>query len=373
MLKVEELKQLMIATAKADKSAPTAYSFNEKNYSYDALNDTLRDELNEYAGDYYSFNEHANTIYRLMSETIDEVLPKIVTDRYMGFAETQTVAQGNKPIFKRRVGRNRAKKTFVCRVGLAGLYDVFKLDNEFIEVKMGAVGGAAQMGLEEYLDKKVDFSELLEILMEGMDEAIYAEVAKALEAMYTSIGSYNKYQSNAFDEKVMDQLIATSSAYGVPTIYCTLEFASTMLPADANWISENMKDNRWENGFLTQYKTTKVVILPQSFSADNSEKQIKPEYAYIMAGDEKPVKLAFEGQTIVDEFKNSDRSREIQAYKKFGIATIINGGISIYDNTSLVVSNSIVATPAAAVVPGSDSAHPTYASVVGTVSTKTVE
>ena len=38
--------------AKANPSAPVAYSFEGQNLSYEALNQTLRDEFNELAGTY---------------------------------------------------------------------------------------------------------------------------------------------------------------------------------------------------------------------------------------------------------------------------------------------------------------------------------
>ena len=50
MLERNELVKLMKATAKADRSAPVAYSFNGENLTYEALNETLRKELNELAG-----------------------------------------------------------------------------------------------------------------------------------------------------------------------------------------------------------------------------------------------------------------------------------------------------------------------------------
>ena len=55
----KNLLQLAKTVAKADPSAPTSYSFNGENFSYEALNETLRREFNEYAGTYslYSFPE----------------------------------------------------------------------------------------------------------------------------------------------------------------------------------------------------------------------------------------------------------------------------------------------------------------------------
>ena len=50
MLDRKNLVSLMKTVAKADPSAPTAYSFNGQSLSYDAMNQTLRNELNELAG-----------------------------------------------------------------------------------------------------------------------------------------------------------------------------------------------------------------------------------------------------------------------------------------------------------------------------------
>ena len=42
-------------------------------------------------------------------------------------------------------------------------------------------GGAAQIGFEEFLDGRVDFADVLEIIMEGLDDAIYLEIERALK------------------------------------------------------------------------------------------------------------------------------------------------------------------------------------------------
>lgn len=62
-----------------------------------------------------------------------------------------------------------------------------------------------------------------------------------------------------------------------------------------------------------------------------------PGYVWIIpAGAEsKPVKIAIEGDTIVDEFVNKDRSREIQVYKKVGVGVIMTNNIFSYVDTSL--------------------------------------
>lgn len=337
MMTRDNLISLAKQVAKATPNAPVAYSFNDKNYSYQDLNETLRTELREYASTYSLYRENKNLIFALIEEAIDAVLPRRVAEVYGQFAEVKTFSQGDKPVFVQKVtatARARAKK-FITRVGLAGIYEVFKLDGQAIEVPTTAFGGAAQIGLEEFLDGTVDFNVILEIVMEGLDDAIYKEIANALVAATNTLQAKNIHTASSFEESEMDRLVSIVEAYGPATIYCTREFAATMVPADA-WVSDNMRDQRWNNGHLLNYKGAKVVILPQSYTDEtNAEKVIDPAYAYIMPGEEKPILVAMEGDTIVDEFVNYDRSREVQVYKKIGVAARFMNNICVYKNSAL--------------------------------------
>lgn len=332
----KNLKDLMIQVARADKNAPIAYSNNGTNYSYGDLNETLRAELKELAGTYSLYRANKNTIFELIEETIDDILPKKVMEQYNMFAETKTFAQGDRPVFSRKSGRQRAKQ-FITRVGLAGIYEVFKLDKSTFEVPTSAFGGAAQIGFEEFLDGKVDFSEVVQIVMEGLDEVIYVEIAKALKAGLNQLPAANKASAAGFDEAELDKLIAVARAYGDPTIYCTYELAAKILPPDA-WVSEKMKDERNSQGYISVYKGNRVIVMPQSFEDEtNSKKVIDPSDLWIIptGGNDKPVKIAFEGQTIVDEYNNYDRSKEIQVYKKVGVLAMMTNNICHYEDTSL--------------------------------------
>lgn len=234
MLDRVNLVALMKQVAKADPSAPVSYSFNGQNLSYEAMNETLRKELNELAGTYSLFRDNKNLIYSMIEETLDEVLPKKITQRYDQYAEVKTFAQGDKPVFRRPLNNTRQRaKQFITRVGLAGIYEVFKLgpsESESFEVRTSAIGGAAQIGFEEFLDGRVDFAEVTRIVMEGMDELISKEVAAALKASVNQLPPANRVACAGFDEAAMDRLIMIAAAYGTPTIYCTYEFAVRMIP-----------------------------------------------------------------------------------------------------------------------------------------------
>ena len=337
LLKFDSLVKLAVAA-----SNKTSFSFSEnEKYSAEQTSDLLRAQMNLLAHDYRSFRENKNTIFALIEQTIDEVLPAKVLQQYEQFADISTVAQGDKVVFVRRIteaSRMRAKQ-FVTQVGLAGRYETFMLDGERLEVKTSAIGSAARIGFEEFLDGRIQFSDLTDVIIEAMDEYIYREIAKALATAVEELPAPNKVTASTFDAASMDRLLSIADAYaGAPaTIYCTYEFAATMLPAEA-WASSDMKNTIWSEGYLPRYKGHNIVLLPQSMEdATNAKKVIDPSNAYIInSGVEKPVKIAFEGQTAVREVSdNDDWSRDMQTYKKFGVAILTNPSICVYKNSSL--------------------------------------
>jgi hypothetical protein len=341
MLDRNNLVALMKQVAKADPSAPVAYAYGDQNLSYEALNETLRRELNEYAGTYAQYRENKHLIFSIIEETLDEILPKKVVEQYNQFAEVRTFAQGDKPIFRRKMGNSNRAKQFITRVGLTGIYEVFKLgkNEESFEVRTSAIGGAAQIGFEEFLDGRVDFAEVTRIVMEGMDELIYKEIGAALKGSLGQLPAANRAAVTGFDEKEFDRLLTVAAQYGTPVIYCTYEFAVNMIPQEAWRYTEAMKDELWRTGRLANYKGHKVVILEQGFEdGTNTTKVIDPGYAWIIpaGADVKPIKVAFEGNTIVDEYTNADRSREIQVYKKVGVVAMLSNNICAYVDTSLM-------------------------------------
>lgn len=333
-MEFNDLKKLCVAAFGAEKHAPLAYSEGAEKYSAAEVSKAVAKEFRDLTGyvegqgcNYYTFKRNEVTIYELISETISEVLPPRVEKQYEQFAEVRQVAQGDKAIFKVKItdaAKRRAKK-FVTQVGLAGRYETFELDGKTFEVKTNAIGAAARIGFEEFLDGRWEFSEFTSLMMEGIDEYIYAEIMKALSAVVTAIPAVNKCAFNGFDETKFDDILSAVDIYGKATIYCTQAFANKMIPSDARWASNGMKERIWENGWLGQYKGHNVIILDQSFTGtDNKTYVVDPQLAYMIpSGSTKPVKIVFEGQSQVRNVTdNDDWSSDLQTYTKVGVATI---------------------------------------------------
>ena len=339
MLDMVNLIALAKATAKAEKSAPIAYSFEGNNYSYDQVNATLRNELNELVGSPALYRENKNQLFSLIEETIGEVIPNRVAKIYEDMAETKVFGQGEKPIFRRKVNNKTRAKQFITRVGLAGVYEVFKLGgSESFEIKTSAVGGAAQIGIEEFLDGRVDFAELIEVVMTGIEETIQEEVGAALAAGINQLPAANKVEGEGFDEVEFDRLLAIADSYGKATIYCDSRFAAKLMPAKIEMFSDAMKNVLWEKGYFTSYKNHNVIILPNGVADESNTSLVNdPSYCWIIpaGGNDKPVRIAIEGATLTRESENHDWSRDIQVYKKVGVAALLTNDICVYHDNSL--------------------------------------
>ena len=111
MATLQELKELAIHAAKG--TAPA-------NYSVGTVDEALRGELKALAGSVNQFMKNRYDIYEIIIAAVDEVVPANVISAVGAFAEVRTVANGQKTIFKRKLGRQRAKQ-FITRVAIGGL------------------------------------------------------------------------------------------------------------------------------------------------------------------------------------------------------------------------------------------------------------
>lgn len=340
MANLKDLKVLGVAamTNTLPKNLPADFA----NIPRETVSEAFRGELRKLGGDYNSYRRNKLDIFELMQEIFDEVLPKYVKDRYRFLADVRTVGHGQKITFTQKVGRARAK-SFVTKVGLGGVFETFRLDRKELEISIEAIGGAAILDFERMLSGQEDLSEYLDILMEGIEENILTQLSEALNASVRATRPENTVvTTSSFDKAKFDNLITTVKAYGDPIIVCTPEFADT-IPANSVTVGSTTKvsDSDVEDirtyGVLQIYKGCPIVTLPQSFTDEtNSEKVLNPRFCYIIPGmSTKLATIVLEGGTQVDEFKNRDRSIELSAYQKVGVAILHYNNWAIYENTSL--------------------------------------
>lgn len=331
-------------------------------FSVADVKDTLVEELRALAPNKYEYEKNKLDIFQIVQETFDEVLPSYVGNFIGQFAEIKSVGNGQRASFIVKRGRRRAK-TFVTEVGLAGVYEAFRLDVDTFEVSAKAYGGAAYVDFERMLDGSENLTEPLQLLLEGLEEAIYRELLKALIAATNNsdMPSANKVLTNTFDPEAMQRLCTIAKNYGggSAVIFASPEFVQSMgpdaigmpvygigtpgptLPTSAGYATPAYNPNDIASiastGYITMFRGTPIVQLPQAFTdEENNTYQTPTDTAFIFpAGNQKIIKVVFEGQTDVRDWQHRDRQMEIEIYKKFGVAILTTNDWCVYKNTSL--------------------------------------
>ena len=332
---LKEFRDIALHAAKG--TAPETFSVNDVNAAF-------VDGLKELAGTYNQFMKNRYDIYDIIIESIDEVMPADVMSAIGAFAEVQQVAQGEKAMFRRKKGAQRAKK-FLTQVGLSGVYETFRLDADTFEISAHAVGGGATIDFERMLDGAESLAEVVGIVTEGLTNAVFVEVQKALIAALQVMPATNKI-AGSWSADNMVKLLNVVRAYGSPVIFAPPEFIAAMGPdaivptiASAAQGVYSPKDIEaiHDYGFVQVFRGAPIVKMPQSFVDEtNTQTYVDPRLAYIFpAGQEKVVKVVLEGQTQIRDHENKDNSMEVFAWKKMGCAILTHHNWAMYQNTGI--------------------------------------
>ena len=335
---LNELREL--ARHAANRTAPETYSVS----SVDAA---VAEGFKNLTGSINDFMRNRYDIYDIIIENADEIVPNKVMDAMGQFAEVIQLANGEKKVFKRGgLGRNRAKK-FLTQVGLNGLYETFRLDEETFTLSTKAIGGAVSIDFERMMDGAETISEFMDVLAEAQVDGIYGEVQKALMAAVeeTSMPTANKF-AGSYAASDLQALINTVKTYGGgATIFASPEFIAAMgadaiVPAvsgaQAIYHPDDI-DAIHNIGRIRIFRGCPIVELRQSFlDESNTKVMIHPQFAYILpSGKEKIVKIAMEGGTQMYDVVNPDQSIEIHTYRKIGVGILAFNNWGIYKNESI--------------------------------------
>lgn len=286
--------------------------------------------------DYYKWGQHKIEIFEIMSEILTEVEPKKVMTIFERFAEIKRVPNNQKARFRVKKGVRNVKR-FVTRVALAGVYERVRLDREFFDVDTYAHGGAIYQTMEGFLSGRESLSELLDIFMEELENILYDDILTAITSLKDGLPMANKKTGNEFLEGEFLEVMNTVAAYGTPVIFTSRSFAQRHLVPSDKWISDVAREEMRNQGYLGKYIGADVVVLEQSFTdPSNSQKVLGENFAFIMpaGSNEKPIKVSLEGDVYIREVDREDWSKEMQIYRKAGIAVLNTNYLGYFEATN---------------------------------------
>lgn len=191
--------------------------------------------------------------------------------------------------------------------------------------------------LNRVLSGKVDFNHFINKVSESMK-------AKLLNDIYTlwtgvtadDIGGAAYFPAaGAYDEKTLLETIehVEAAANGKSAIILGTKTAlRNLAPAIQGNAS---RDDLYNMGYYGKFYGTNVVVLPQRHKVNSTEFQYDNDTLTILAGDDKPIKLVREGESIIipgDPMNNRDLTQEYMYGEKYGLGLVLaaNTGIGRY-------------------------------------------
>lgn len=329
------------------KLAVDAYKGNVEKYSVEQSQDLLRQALIEANGgstalDYKKIRDgKCSGLFSLIEEILSRtVVEGLQGDEYFNsLVDFRNVAEGDKNLFV--VEDNNLFVVADAADGTQG-------------IRRQRLGGATETSIPTTLKVVRIYEELNRVLAGRVDfNAFIKKVAdsfrqKMLNDIYAlwngataaQLGGVTYFPTaGAYDEEDLLDLIShvEAAAGGKPaTIVGTKKAIRSLTPSIQ---SDGYKDDLYNMGYAGKFFGTPVVVTPQRHKVGTTDFVMDDDVLTIIAGDDKPIKVVYEGNPIVlmgDPMSNADFTQEYLYGEKYGMGIVLaggNAGIGRYEMT----------------------------------------
>ena len=291
--------------------------------------------------------------FEIVSEALDEILPKDLTDILGGYAEVKTFARNAEVEFEiKGAGKRRARLT-IQKGARGGIYRAARLDEKYMGVDTEVWTVGLYVTLEDILSGDVTLSELYQNILTGFEDKVFAATVAALRTAESLAPGSHHFAASGFDGDLLDKAIAIANAYGDQVVIIGFQsfvskisnlqtFMKGTTAATANIGAQDLADVR-QYGFVQSYKGTLVVKLPNYILKDagayeNVQWAFKENQLFVLPGASKPVKIALKGDMYIQDDKNPDGSENWNAHKMMGIGLLLADNVCIVEDTSVTVN-----------------------------------
>lgn len=280
-------------------------------------------------------------VFALMSEVIEQIMPKAIEDILGGLVESRNFARDAEPVFEvRGLGKGRAKMG-ITQGSRGGIYKARRLDDKVFQVPVKIETIAVQSTLEDILLGRYSLAGLMVNILEGFVERIYTGTVAALRTAKTVAPSANIESGSGIDTVKIDGLIRIAAGYGTPVIVGFRQALSQLYNA-TGWSSPTPTtsildfDDVRKMGRISMYKGTPIIELPNYIvDESNSEFYFGEGDIFILPTDARPVKVAFKGDLVIIETKHPSGSEELNAHRMIGIGLGLSNNVTVYTDTGI--------------------------------------
>ncbi len=277
---------------------------------------------------------------------IEEILSRTIVEGLQGdeyfnsLVEFRNLALGDKNIFEVEDGdqiftvANAADGTQAIRRQRLGGVKQTSIETGFKVVKI-------YEELNRVLSGQVDFNRFITKVGESFRRKLLEDIYSLwTTATASDFGGATYFPvAGAYSESTLATLVShvEAAAGGRPaTIIGTKVGVRNLAPSIQ---CAESKSDLYNMGYYGHFLGTPVMVIPQRHKIGSTDFVHDDNLLTIIAGDDKPIKVVYEGQSIVipgDIYKNQDLTQEYLYGEKYGMGIILaggNAGIGRYDMT----------------------------------------
>ena len=319
------------------KLAVDAYRGNVEKYSVSESMETLRQAIIEANGgsaklDYKKIRDgKCGELFTLIEEILSRtVVEGLQGDEYFNaLVDFRNVALGDKNIFEVEdsdlfVISDAADGTQGIRRQRLGGVSETSIPTSFKVVKI-------YEELNRVLSGQVDFNKFIQKVSESFRQKLLNDIYTLwTSATATDFGGVTYFPAaGAYDEDALIELVnhVEAAAGGkTATIIGTKKALRNLAPSIQGTDS---KSDLYNMGYYGKFYGTPVVATPQRHKINSTEFVMNDNVITIIAGDDKPIKCVYEGQSTVllgDPTSNKDFTQEYFYGEKYGMGIVLAGG-----------------------------------------------
>lgn len=321
------------------KVAIDGYKGSVENYSVGQSQELLRKALIEANGgstvlDYKKIRDgKCNGLFTLLEEILSQtVVEGLQGDEFFNsLVDFRNVAEGDQPTFL---------------VEDRDLFVVSKAADGTQGVRRQRLGGVTEATiptelrvvriyeeLNRVLSGRVDFNTMITKVSESFRQQFLNDVyALWSGATADKLGGTTYFPvAGAYDEgELLDLISHVEAAAGgkTATIVGTKKAIRKLMPSITG---DSAKEDIYNLGYCGKFFGTPVVATPQRHKIGSTEFVMDDDVVTIIAGDDKPIKVVYEGNPIIlmgDPTNNADFTQEYFYGEKYGMGIVLAGGNS---------------------------------------------
>lgn len=327
------------------KLAVDAYKGSVEKYSVKQSQDTLRQALIE-ANNGKTFLDYRDIrdnkcpgLFTLIEQILDSTVVEGLqgNEFFMNLVDYRNVAEGDSPVFV--VDDNNLFVVSDVANGTQGIrrQRLSGTTETTIPTRMKMVRIYEEMN--RVLSGRVDFNTMINKVSKSFQQKLLEDIyALWSGATAAQMGGTTYFPAaGAYDEDALLDLVSHVEAAAGGKTATIIGTKKGLRSIKDSIQSDGYKDDLYNMGYAGKFYGTPVVAVPQLHKVGTTEFVMNDNVLTIIAGDDKPLKVVYEGDPIVlmkDAVENEDLTQEYLYGAKYGCGIVLagnNAGIGRYE------------------------------------------